>query len=140
MRPMGEVGGMGMGQGQRLPRIAVVTDDAMLLGSLAAMPERYEAFPILSPDAALSGFEREPFDLVLLDLDLCNGSGLSLLKHLRRVQPASEAIVLSDKTSADVVVSAMRLGACDFVPKPIGSADQLGQRIDDSLARGRGNG
>jgi len=121
-----------------IPRIALVNADAFLLKKWADyLASRYDVRAIESPTHAHRCFESERFDVVILDLDIHDRDGLWLLKDLRRSQPASEAIIVSDLTTADVVVSAMRHGASDFLCKPIESMESLGHRVEEALARVR---
>jgi DNA-binding NtrC family response regulator len=79
---------------------------------------------------ALSGFEalqmfgaRRP-DLCLLDLQMPEMDGITLLGELRRIDPAVPSIVVTAFGSIEVAVRAMKSGAADFLTKPV-RRDQL---------------
>jgi DNA-binding NtrC family response regulator len=121
-----------------IPRIALVIDNARLLDAWAdLLRDRLEVHRCPDPLAARHSFDREPFEIVVLDLDMPGSEGLSLLKHLRRVQPAAEAIVVGSLSTVETVVATMRLGASDFLSKPLPSVDLLVSSIDQALARVR---
>src|SRR6187399_3141129 len=67
--------------------------------------------------AALDSAQR--FDLVLSDLMLPDGNGLEVLAQARQRMPAPPVIVLTGFGSIDAAVAAMKLGAADFLEKPV---------------------
>ncbi len=75
-------------------------------------------------------------DLLLTDLMLPDGSGMSLMRDLRRLQPQAGALILSGVGSADGAVSAFRGGAIDYVTKPF-AADELIARVREAMGRQR---
>jgi len=82
-------------------------------------------------DAAQSAAESRP-DLVILDLGLPDGSGLSFLKDLRQSGSMVPVIILTAKTDEDTVVEGLQLGANDYVRKPFGDRELLA-RIKTAL-------
>ncbi len=86
--------------------------------------------------SALEGAVSTPFDLVLTDLRLPDGSGLEVLQEARAAFPAMPVVVITAFGSVATAVEAMKLGAVDFLEKPV-ALDELYRRIDTLLA-GRG--
>jgi DNA-binding NtrC family response regulator len=118
-------------------RIALVHEDGQQLDACTArLAGSYEVHRCPDPLAARRTFDREPFEIVVLDLDMPGSEGLSLLKHLRRVQPAAETIVVSSAASPETIVATMRLGANDFLSKPL-SSDVLIHSVTEAMARVR---
>jgi len=62
---------------------------------------------------------REAYDLVLLDVWFPEGSGLDLLAEIKAAAPETAVIMMSGHATIDVAVSATRLGAFDFLEKPV---------------------
>ncbi len=66
-------------------------------------------------EAAVAGAR---FDLVVLDLKLGDGDGLTLLRRLRADAPETKVVVITAHGSIETAVAAMKMGAYDFVKKP----------------------
>jgi len=65
------------------------------------------------------------FDLLITDLRMPRMDGMALLRRARAEQPEMEVIVLTAHGTVETAVEAMKLGAFDYLEKPIGSPDQL---------------
>jgi two-component system, NtrC family, response regulator AtoC len=77
--------------------------------------------------------EQQP-NLVLLDLKFPDSTDLSLLKRIKEAYPRIEVIMLTSETEkTDLVVSAIKLGAYDYVPKPF-VGEELKNRIEKALS------
>ena len=74
----------------------------------------------------------EPWDLVVTDLQLPDGDGLSVLRQVKEVSPETAVIVLTAHGSADTAVAAMRLGAHDYLTKPF-DVDELRIRVRQAI-------
>ncbi|MFD1244397.1 response regulator transcription factor [Paralysiella testudinis] len=74
-------------------------------------------------DAALA-YQGQP-DGIILDLNLGGDSGLQLLPRLVQQFPASKIVVLTGYASISTAVSAVKLGACQYLPKPADVATLL---------------
>jgi DNA-binding response OmpR family regulator len=68
---------------------------------------------------ALAYLASGPFDLVLLDLGLPDMPGLDLLGRIRKEWPAAAVIVISGRVDASTAVEAVKLGARDYLTKPV---------------------
>ena len=68
-------------------------------------------------DVATRILDAQAIDLVLLDLPIGTG-GLEPLQDIKRRRPEAEVVVFTSQASVQAAVQAMRLGACDYVPKP----------------------
>jgi two-component system response regulator AtoC len=78
---------------------------------------------------------RESFDLLITDLKMPRMDGLALLRQARAVQPEMEVIVLTAHGSVDTAVEAMKLGAFDYLEKPISGPAQLRLLASRALER-----
>ena len=68
---------------------------------------------------------RESFDLLITDLKMPRLDGMALLRQLRVEQPELEVIMLTAFGTVDSAVEAMKLGAFDYLQKPLGSPGEL---------------
>jgi two-component system, NtrC family, response regulator AtoC len=75
--------------------------------------------------AALHLLAKESFDLLLTDLKMPRVDGMQLLRQVRAEQPELEVIVLTAFGTVDTAVEAMKLGAFDYLQKPVGSPGEL---------------
>jgi DNA-binding NtrC family response regulator len=85
---------------------------------------------------ARAAIDRRPFDLVLTDLALAHGSGLDVLAHARQEQPGVPVVFLTGRGTIDDAVRAMKLGAFDFLQKPL-DAERLVLTVEKATDAGR---
>lgn len=120
-----------------VPRVLVV-DDEPSLRELAQdllpreMSCRVQTAATLAEAKRI--IDRGGVDLLVLDVNLPDGNGLSLLEPLRKKSPSARTVVVSGYGTADNAMTALRGGAIDFVPKPF-TVEQIGQRLSHALAR-----
>ncbi|HEX5011089.1 MAG TPA: sigma-54 dependent transcriptional regulator [Planctomycetota bacterium] len=100
--------------------VLIVEDDAGARASLRTWIERqgYEAREAGSLGEARDALLAKRADLVLVDLELPDGSGLELASELRDVTD-TDAVIVSGKATVEAAIEALRLGARDFLPKPV---------------------
>jgi DNA-binding NtrC family response regulator len=101
--------------------ILLVDDDADILSLLGRFFESrgWEVQRAAEATGALALYERERPDLVLLDIHLPGVSGLQLLEVLRSRDPDASVIMLTGQADVRTAVEAMRLGAENFLTKPV---------------------
>ena len=116
----------------------VVEDDHPLRRLLAAeLVERgYAVTDVSSVAEARCAIDRRPFDLVLTDLAVALGSGLDVLAHARQEQPGVPVIFLTGRGTIDDAVRAMKLGAFDFLQKPL-DTERLVLTVEKATEAGR---
>src|SRR3989442_12616503 len=68
---------------------------------------------------ALEGLAEEPIDLILSDVRMPGMTGLELLCHLKERDPEIQLVLMSAYSSVKDAVEAIRLGAADYVEKPM---------------------
>ena len=81
--------------------------------------EGYRVEEAADGNAAIEAINASDFDLVITDLKMPGASGLDLLKHVREVAPNTLVIVTTAFGSLDSAIEALRLGAQDYIIKPI---------------------
>jgi DNA-binding NtrC family response regulator len=107
--------------------ILVVDDEEVLQDVLGTLLRREGLRPIAARtgEEALLIAEREPIDLVLLDLMLPGMSGMEVLKQLRSRDPEQVVIVVTAYSSIESAIEAMRVGAFHYIPKPFKNEEVL---------------
>ncbi len=114
--------------------ILIIDDDANTLASLA------RAFRLAGHDAtvcdnaarALELAKAERFDLILSDVVMPGRDGIALLEDFRAIGLASPVVMMSGQASIEMAVKATRLGASDFLEKPI-SSEKLLLTVENAL-------
>lgn len=100
----------------------LIIDDEMLFGESLAQElnelEQFNAHYISHP-SELEKFAEESFHLILLDLRLQNASGLNYIEQIKQQYPASRLYIMTGYGTIATAVSAMKLGATDYLTKPI---------------------
>lgn len=118
-------------------RILVVEDEEKLVDILARSL-RAEGYSVDGVRTAAEGMEYAKayaYDLMILDLQLPDGTGTGLLKRLREQGHAMPALILTARGDLDCKVENFRAGADDYVVKPVAMAE-LGLRVKALLRRG----
>jgi len=110
-----------------MARVLVVDDEPGIREFLAEAlgDDGHEVDEADSGEAAWRRLEREAFDVILTDLKMPGMDGMALLRRVRERQPEVEVIVITAHGNVDNAVEAMRLGAFDYLQKPIGSLAEL---------------
>jgi len=81
--------------------------------------EGYRVEEAADGDAAIDAINNADFDLVITDLKMPAASGLDVLKHAREISPNTLVIVTTAFGSVESAIEALRLGAQDYVIKPV---------------------
>jgi len=107
--------------------ILVVEDEEAARRSLCELlrEEGYQVHEAADGAAAMELADELDLDLVLTDLRLPAADGLAVLKHVREVSPQTLAILMTAYASVDTAVEALRLGAQDYILKPLIFEDVL---------------
>ena len=102
-------------------RILVVDDEVSILKSLggALQDEGYRIALAASGDEALQEIQKDPPDLVLLDIWMPGKDGLTTLQEVKKSSPQIPVIIISGHGTIETAVKATKLGAFDFVEKPL---------------------
>ncbi len=103
------------------PKILVVDDEVAILQSLKGIlsDEGYRVALAKTGEEGLEEARRDPPDLVLLDVWLPGMDGLAVLEELKRSFAQIPVILISGHGSIETAVRATKLGAFDFVEKPL---------------------
>ena len=115
-------------------KILIVDDDKTMRWTMA---QALQSWSFVVAEAGtisegLTAFDLEQPAVVLLDINLPDGSGLDALREIKRRQPQAVVIIVSSSVLVDDAVSALRGGAYDFVSKPP-HLDELQVRIRNGI-------
>ncbi len=107
-----------------MPKILIVDDESSIRGALHQLFE-YEGYEVADaesgPDALELFPEFEP-DVTFLDVKMPGMDGLEVLKRLREMDPTGLFVMISGHGTIDTAVEATRIGAYDFLEKPLDTA------------------
>ncbi len=117
------------------PRILIIDDDPIVADSLAQFfnNEGCKAVSVYSPSAALHELDQAehstigPYQVVICDINLPEMGGLDLLREIIKSYRQAAVIMLTGYGTVETAVQALRLGAIDFLTKPV---------VDDELRLG----
>lgn len=119
-----------------VPSILVVDDDRELADNLTEYLNQlgYQATAAYGGPEALRTFAPGRFNLVVTDLRMPEVDGLQVLDKVKSEDPKAVVLVLTGYGTVESAVEAMKLGAYDFVPKPI-RLEELRLIVDRALER-----
>ena len=120
-----------------MARILIVDDDrdtcTFIEGLLAG--SRREIVSVSDPDAAIARIRREPFDVLVSDINLgARETGLDVLRAFKTEHPTGQAVLISGFGTLETAVEAMRAGAFDYISKPFDIAE-IKHTVERALAQ-----
>ena len=116
------------------PRILIIDDEKLLRWSLARKLEEWGYDPAQAATCAeaMEKFHADPPDLALLDIKLPDGNGVELLRQLPKEAFSGPVIMITADPQVEDVKTALRLGAYDYLCKPV-NLDELKLTIGNAL-------
>ena len=102
-------------------RVLIVDDEYQLLEAFKKKlsKEGMEVFTAPNGQEAIAIIKQETLDIGLFDIKLPDTDGVELLERLREIQPTAEVIMLTGYASVDTAIRSMKLGAYDYLTKPV---------------------
>jgi len=102
-------------------KVLIADDDQGMCELLSRViaPLGYESTSVNTGAQAIERIESEKFNVLMLDLMLPGPGGIEILKHIRKQQVSLEVIILTAHSSLETAVEALRLGAYDYLTKPL---------------------
>jgi DNA-binding response OmpR family regulator len=122
-------------------KILIVEDEIELLDSMASYLKNEDFIC----EKASTFFEAEDklisfnYDIILLDINLPDGSGIDLLKIIKEKSPTTGVLIVSAKNSLDDKLTGLDLGADDYITKPFHLAE-LNSRVNSLIRRQKFDG
>ena len=101
-------------------RILFADDETSLQELISKELPRMGHSVTVCPDGitAVQALSENAYDCLLVDLDMPGMHGIEVIQKCKEISPETEAIVLTGKGSTETAVSALRLGAFDYLQKP----------------------
>lgn len=121
------------------PRLLLI-DDAEADREALSAQLRSRGFAVDEAHTGVAGLalaDSSAPDLILCELHMVDPAGLSLLERLTRDVPDIPLVVVSHDSSMHEVMQALRLGAADYLWKPVADVDVLAHAIEAALERSR---
>ncbi|MDI6801148.1 MAG: response regulator [Thermodesulfovibrionales bacterium] len=115
-------------------RILVIDDEEIVRLSCkrSLAPEGYEVETAASGNEGLALFEKEKYDLVLIDLKMPGIDGIEILLNMKKKHPEQTAIIMTGYDTIEHIVESISSGAAHYLEKPF-TPDTLIQRVTETL-------
>jgi len=116
--------------------ILVVDDDAAILNYLnlfLLQTGRFTIKTVQDSTRVFSILENESFDIILLDMDMPEVTGIDILNYIKKEEVDVVPVVLTGVEDVDLAITAMKSGTFDYLLKPI-EEEKLLQVLDSALA------
>lgn len=117
-------------------KILVIDDDTSFCVMLKTFLQKkgYEVTNAFTAKEAEEAIKNQTFDVVLTDIRLPDSDGIQILKIIKEVSSTTQVILMTGYTDIKTAVSAMKMGAYDYVGKPI-NPDEILHTIEQSLKK-----
>ena len=74
---------------------------------------------------AINAFMKQPYAVAILDIQMPGADGIKVLREIMRIRPETRVIIITAYGTVEMAVEAIKLGACDYVMKPVMFEDIL---------------
>lgn len=117
-----------------MSKILIVEDDVAFCTMLKTFLQKkdYTVVTAFSCQEAISFIKKEPLDIVLTDVRLPDGDGITLLNEIKSKNDTTQTIIMTGYAEVNMAVSAIKQGAFDYVSKPF-NPDTILQTIKKAL-------
>jgi DNA-binding NtrC family response regulator len=125
------------------PKVLIVDDEERFRTTLRILlaVREIDATDVGSARDAFSEMEKNPYDVILLDVKMPEMNGIEALGKIKQEYPEVEVIILTGHASVDAAVEIMKLGGYEYLLKPC-PVDELAGKIESAwerkLARAKG--
>ena len=109
-------------------RILVVDDEVDFLETIVKRlnKRKLDATGVTSGEEAIQALKEQLYDVVVLDIKMPGGmDGIETLREIKRLQPLVEVLLLTGHASVETSIEGMKLGAFDYLLKPMKFEDLL---------------
>jgi signal transduction histidine kinase len=117
-------------------KVLIVDDDANMRDSIADNldVEGYDVTQAESGAAAMAAVRAQFFDVILMDYNLTDSTGIDVIKNIRTINTESQIIMLTAHASLDTAIKAIQESVTDFLSKPV-DFDRLKHAIARAVER-----
>lgn len=108
-------------------RILLVDDEERLLSTTKKLFDKIgiEAFTATSGQEALDLLKRQEVEVIFLDIKMPGMDGMETLQRIKKEYPLIEVIILTGHATMETAVEGLKLGALDYLIKPVSMKDFL---------------
>jgi len=109
-------------------RILVIDDEVDFLETIVnrLKKRKLDAIGVTSGEEAITLLKEQLFDVIILDIKMPGGmDGIEALREIKKIQPLVEVLLLTGHASVETSIEGMKLGAFDYLLKPIKFEDLL---------------
>jgi len=115
--------------------VLIVEDEAVVRESLRDwLKDIYQVVTAETGEEGLLLIEKQDFDVLIVDVRLPGKTGLQVLSEVRETKPYIKCIVITAYPSVELAVEAMKLGAVDYLIKPV-APERLERLMRDTLIK-----
>ena len=118
--------------------VLIIEDEPLLARNMKTFLER-RGYKVETADSVTMGLKRyneQQPDAVLIDYNLPDGTGLSLIGEIRKRDRWTKLVMITAYGGVDIAVAAMKGGADDYLTKPV-SLDEIALLVDKLLSQSR---
>ncbi len=118
-------------------KILVVDDEESLRGLLLEVlrDEGYDVKEACSGEQAIELIKGSHFSLVITDIRMEGMNGIDLLRKVKEIDRETQVVLMTSYSSKETAISAVRLGAYDYLVKPFEDLDQIAEVAKRALAQ-----
>lgn len=123
----------------RMHSVLIVDDEPIVRESIRdwLKDAGYQVATAESGEEALEMIEKQDFSVLVVDIRLPGKTGITVLKEVKALKPQIKSIVITAYPSVEIADEAKKLGAVDYLVKPI-APDELEKLIRETLVKCEG--
>ncbi len=121
--------------------ILIIDDEISILDSLSLFfkDDDYVVFTAEDGESGLNIFFNEEIDIVLTDLRMPKKDGIEVMQIIHKARPDTPMIVVSGAGEKEDIIKALRMGAKDYITKPLVDLDMISHTVKQALENSRLN-
>lgn len=116
-------------------KILIVNNNEEVLGTLEKVLQQ-EGYTVETSHNAITAFEKvksDKYHIILVDLDIPEMDGIELLKGIKKYDPMSQIIMMTEYPTIDKILSSLEYGANDYINS--NSAESVIEVVNDSVQK-----